>query len=175
MYSLFLLPVNNDSATTAECLWRTMAESGIIDAPDSLPVAGSGPRLMEFINYLGCSPVANQLEPNSQIKLHDFKRVTGLGGESFEKMRYSCCKQPVKDGSALLSQLTDYPSVKCPNCDATIDSHRINFRKTAGFARLFVEITNIFPKEALPNDRLLKLLSPLTGCEWNWFYSKSTL
>jgi hypothetical protein len=48
-------------------------------------------------------------------------------------------------------------------------------RKTGGFSKLFIEITNIFPKEALPNDQLLMRLASLTLSEWSWFYSKSTI
>lgn len=175
MYSLFLFPLDAESNASMESVWRTLADKGITSAKGNSPVASSGSKLMEFINYLGCSPVANQLETESLIKLHHFDRTTGLGGESIEKMRYHCCKQPVKDGPALLRQLTEHSSAKCPNCHAEIDASQINLRKSGGFAKLFIEITHIFPKEALPNDLLLKQLSSLTECEWSWFYSKPTI
>jgi len=41
----------------------------------------------------------------------------------------------------------------------------------AGYAQLFIEITDIFPKEAIPQQLLLDKLSDITNVDWQYFYS----
>jgi hypothetical protein len=41
----------------------------------------------------------------------------------------------------------------------------------AGYARLFIEITDIFPKEAIPQQLLLDKLSAIARTDWQYFYS----
>jgi len=46
----------------------------------------------------------------------------------------------------------------------------IKWTKHAGFARLFIEIGNVFPGEAVPVDELLSCLRELGIGEWVYFY-----
>jgi hypothetical protein len=41
----------------------------------------------------------------------------------------------------------------------------------AGYAQLFIEITDIFPREAIPQQILLDKLASITDVEWLYFYS----
>lgn len=45
-----------------------------------------------------------------------------------------------------------------------------NWRKSAGFARFFIEITEIYPKEAIPQPGLLSALETMSDERWKYFY-----
>jgi hypothetical protein len=45
-----------------------------------------------------------------------------------------------------------------------------DWREKAGFGRLFVQVDEIFPGEAIPNPKLMKLLARSTIAEWRHFY-----
>jgi len=46
----------------------------------------------------------------------------------------------------------------------------IRWTKHAGFARIFIEISNVFPGEAIPVDELLNTLGEMGAGDWNFFY-----
>ena len=46
----------------------------------------------------------------------------------------------------------------------------MNWRKSAGFARQFIEIFNVYPNEAVPADALLSALQQASGVTWKYFY-----
>jgi hypothetical protein len=58
----------------------------------------------------------------------------------------------------------------CPECDAQTPATGLNWRKTGAFARLFIELYNIYPHEAVPTDGILKRLREITGVEWKYIY-----
>jgi hypothetical protein len=105
--------------------------------------------------------------------VHAFERVCGLGGESIQAIRFPGCKHPISDPATLLSDHAPDDHWQCPDCGQQGAMHSINWRKTAGFAKIFIEVTPVFPGEAIPSDKLLNLLHSFTGSSWNWFYSKS--
>jgi hypothetical protein len=47
----------------------------------------------------------------------------------------------------------------------------IQWRKMAGYAHLFIEITDVFPKEAIPQTLLLDSLTDMSHTGWTYFYS----
>lgn len=145
--------------------------AGILSAPATYQ---PGNRLMEYINFLGCSPTLSCGENQSFIRLHLFDQLTGLGGLSIESIRYPECRHPVKDAVSLLINYPVLKAWKCPVCGNKGLINEFNWRKTAGISTLFIEISPIFPKEALPNDKLLQLLQNFSDTNWTWFYSQSS-
>lgn len=66
--------------------------------------------------------------------------------------------------------LTD-DTINCGLCHTASNIGKLNWRKMAGYAQVFIEITDIFPKEAIPQQALLKLLSDAYDTEWLYFYN----
>jgi hypothetical protein len=129
---------------------------------------------MEYINFLGCSPSLSSGEIESSLYLHGFKFLTGLGGESIETLRYPVCKHPVDNPAHLLASISSKLDWTCPECGNQGKIEGINWRKSAGISCFFIEISHIFPKEAIPNDSLLQKLNQCTDSRWSWFYSRSS-
>ncbi|MDT8282587.1 MAG: hypothetical protein RQ982_07210, partial [Gammaproteobacteria bacterium] len=77
------------------------------------------------------------------------------------------CQQAVKNWQQHKTDTT----IRCNHCDTISNIEDFNWRKMAGIARLFIEVTDIFPKEAIPQKLLLDKLADLTDIEWTYFYS----
>ena len=175
-YSLFLYataPLVDDLTADAIVDWLTL--QGLIRSGQTAPPFTADERLMEFINYLGCSPILTAGGIEAALLVHRFERLTGLGGDSVVTLRYPGCGHVIEDPARLL-QAGDPERCawRCAECGNEGLAQDINWRKSAGFSNCFIEISGIFPKEALPNDALLRGLADLSGSDWQWFYSRSS-
>ncbi len=139
----------------------------------SLPLQ-VGSKLMDYITFLGCSPALQRGDIESSISIHHFNQLTGLGGKSIQTIRYPGCKHPVHQPENLITSYPEVKKWKCPVCGIEGKTDEIQWRKSVGFSTIFIEISQIFPKEAVPSDKLLNALNKFTNHHWQWFYSSTT-
>jgi hypothetical protein len=132
----------------------------------------TGSRFLDYIAYLGCSP-AIQFEPGTgksefcHIKLHHYHRAHLILSKKQAKAPHCPhCRKPLAHWHE-----TTTSGIKCNHCHTPHTLDQLNWRKMAGYARLFIEITDIFPKEAIPQQLLLDKLVEITDKEWQYFYS----
>lgn len=175
-YSLFLYPSGPaHDADLPQRIVGYLVGIQFIQQQDNASIFDPGDRLLEYINFLGCSPTLRSGDTECQIRIHHFNVVTGMGGESVEAIRFPGCHHVIPNpGNLLQACQLDDPSWACPECGNTGDIKDINWRKSAGFSQLFIEVNSIFPKEALPNDKFLDLLRHYDTADWRWFYSASS-
>jgi hypothetical protein len=175
-YSLFLYPEFNPQLLPVKSqLVGTLSEVKFCRKTASTEILCGGEQLMDFITFLGCSPALESAQATFAIAIHLYDRITGMGGEAIETIRFPGCKHPLPNTSELLSNYSERKRWSCPECGQQGAIEDINWRKSAGFSNLFIEISPIFPKEAIPSDRLLELLNNTTQSRWNWFYSNSSV
>ena len=135
----------------------------------------TGDKFLDYVAYMGCAP-AIQFEANTagenfcHIKIQQFDSVK-LIHSRIQARAPHCphCGKPVKNWQQNRNETT----ILCELCATTSNIAEFNWRKMAGYARLFIEITDIFPKEATPQQSLLDKLSAITEVEWVYFYSCS--
>ena len=174
-FSLYLFPSESEATpTTSSDLRDHLSDIDLVRKNGNLDILPPGERLMEYINFLGCSPTLQSGQLECQVRIHVYNKVTALGGESVESLRYPECRHIITDPQRLLHRAFSQPNWVCSECGNSGNIKEINWRKSAGFSRLFIEISSIFPKEALPNDKLLALLHQFNQTSWSWFYSKSS-
>mgnify|MGYP001068249551 CR=1 FL=1 len=133
----------------------------------------SGERFLDYIAYMGCAP-AIQFEATDGnhdfcfIKLHQYD-VARLIYSNAQSRAPHCpaCNKPVRNWQHNMNATT----ILCDSCNTSSGIEKFDWRKLAGYARLFIEITDIFPKEAIPQQILLDKLSALSGTDWQYFYS----
>lgn len=133
----------------------------------------TGNKFLDHIAYMGCAPAIQfeASEDNSPfcfIKIHDYKSTKLIYSQ--QQSRNPHCPKCKKTLKKWHSNLTG-SQIHCDQCDTTSSIEDLNWRKMAGYARLFIEITDIFPKEAMPQQSLLQKLAEITDTDWAFFYS----
>lgn len=179
MASLILYPA--DSAwcpTQFEDLSSLLQTDGL--AGESLPPGSGagffiGDKFLNRVTFLGCAPAIN-LEPDHSrpdvefcsIRIQLEKAAPRLLIASrYPPPRCPHCRSSV---AVNIENLAADSEVACSRCHVQTPVHALNWRKSAGYARCFVEITGVYPREAVPTEVLLKSLRALSGCEWRYFY-----
>lgn len=171
--SLFLFPTDPEHRVAQPQLHDHLLSFQFIDQP----VSGidnahyTGENFLRMVTFLGCSPTI-------QFSSDDGSSFCFVRIQALEKPRMirsqkqlrppQCpeCGKPIKHWQTF----DDESSWSCPHCEQSFAAHECNWKHMAGFARTFIEITDIYPKEAIPQPGLLDKLHDLTGCRWDYFY-----
>jgi len=176
--SLFLCPKRSaftvdDFTSFVNALRQTGFISQIINQQTNSHHYMTGEKYLDYIAYMGCAPTI-QFESSDRnenfcfIKLHQYQRAELLFSQKQSRAPHCPhCRKPAKQWQDTKTANT----IKCIQCDVTSNIEDFDWRKMAGFAQLFIEITDIFPKEAIPQQLLLDKLSDISNAEWQYFYS----
>lgn len=174
--ALFLSPAEKDFIITdPEEFIGKLQDIGLIaeKLPDQINAFYTGQRYLDHIAYMGCSP-AIQFEASKKsndfchVIIHHYDKPELLVSQTQTRAPHCPnCSKPIKDWQDMLTDDT----INCGLCHTVSNFGELNWRKMAGYARVFIEITDIFPKEATPQQTLLKLLSDACDTEWLYFYN----
>lgn len=174
--SLFLYPDIHDFDTKDfSAFIATLQKINLISQPvDDIQEHHyfTGDKFLDYIAYMGCAPTIT-FEKNGNknfcfVKLLNFSSAKLLHCQQQTRAPYCPeCHKPVKDWQNNKTET----SIHCNHCDTTSSIEKFNWRKTAAYAKLFIEITDIFPKEAIPQQILLEKLTAITNVDWQYFYS----
>jgi len=191
-HKLLLHPQDPDCVPVvkAAALAGALQEIGFIGAP--VPIDGTvfyptGVNFLQLLSFLGCSP-AIELAPPADAATLERARANG----SFCHVYVSCtdtlqfradprtpaprcpaCRRPAHDWRTRLAAWQEDPARIEWMCNACGYSGRLTdlvLRKSAAFARNWVEVRGIYPSEAVPGEALLAHLRALNGCRWQYIY-----
>lgn len=167
-----------------------LREIGFIAAP--VPVADTvfypaGAQFLHLLSFLGCSP-AIELDPPAEASALETARMNG----SFCHVYLSCtdtlrfradprtaaprcpaCRRLEHDWRERIAAWQIHPpgiEWTCNGCGFNGRLTDLVFRKTAAFARSWVEVRGIYPSEAVPAGALLERLQAFSGCRWQYIY-----
>ncbi len=180
-------PITTD--TLAECLQSIglISDPVRLDAETIYPV---GEQFLQLITFLGCSPMIeielpadiDSLEAGSRDGRFCHVSLSGDGEHLHfradahpHEPRCPHCRKPDPDWREHLHAWREDRQRlhwSCAVCDYTGQLTDLNFRKSAGFGRTFIEIRGIYPSEAIPGEALLAGLQAISGCQWNILYIK---
>jgi Zn ribbon nucleic-acid-binding protein len=174
--SLLLFPADPDADPPAgEAVCATLGVLGLVGA--ALPEPATflpGPEFARHVVFAGCSPHL-VLEPPADGGAYSHVRVHGphaaprlLAGDNATAPRCPACRARLDDWRAQLAAWRADPAVPvaCVACGRTHPASRLDWRASAAVGRLFVEIGNVFPGEAVPGETLLAALGALGGGAW---------
>jgi len=180
--SLFLCPSQSDfTLDNVSGLVSALQEAGFISHPLHTTQENnaffSGDHYLDYIAYLGCSPSIQfdissiNGDPNSnfchvKIHLYDTEKLI-VSQQQARAPHCPKCSKPVKNWQDNLTG----EQILCDQCNSLSAIKDYNWRKMAGYGRLFIEITDIFPKEAIPQQLLLEKLKNISKTDWVYFYS----
>ena len=173
---LFLCPIEHDFTIEDTKQFITALEHiGLIAKPIDKQENSfyTGERYLDYIAYMGCAPTIQfeASETNSEfchIRIHQHQ-TSQLIVSKMQARAPHCpgCDKPVKDWQDNLSDET----IRCSACKTTSSIAAYHWRKMGGYARVFIEITDIYPKEAIPQQLLLDKLTGISKVDWQYFYS----
>jgi len=133
----------------------------------------TGEKYLDYIAYMGCAP-SIQFEASAEnqnfcfIKIQQHSEPQLIHSQKQSRAPHCPhCNKPVKNWPDKKTS----SNIHCDLCNNTSSIEKFNWRKMAGYAQLFIEITDIFPKEAIPQQTLLNKLAATTNVEWQYFYS----
>jgi hypothetical protein len=163
---------------------RTVLEAGLTSAGFlGEPLPGledaflSGEQFLQLVTFAGCS-VQIELSPAGDKPFchirftGPFERPVLLSGRNTRPPRCPGCRTPLREWKPALAAWREggTADITCPDCGETHPPWAWDWRQKAGFGRLFIQVEEIFPGEAVPTPGLTTLLQRLTGSEWGCFY-----
>lgn len=139
-----------------------------------------GEQFLQLITFMGCSPYLEFSPPADgrdnfcHIVLHQYADCRIFSGRQTAPPRCPACRYRIVEWRQLLQQvdIADEQQLwSCPKCGDSRHPANLDWRQNAGAGKVFVEIKNIFPGEAVPVDTLLQQLGKLTAeRKWRYFY-----
>ena len=180
--SLYLTPEQaNFNITNASTLIRALQDINLISQKINSSQQNThyftGDKYLDYIAYMGCAPTIRfEADPKDSdnnsdfcfIKIHNHQSAKLIHSQTQARAPHCPnCKKPVKNWQDSKTDST----IHCNQCHSTSNIEAFDWRKTAGYAQLFIEITDIFPREAIPQQILLDKLASITDVEWLYFYS----
>jgi hypothetical protein len=150
--------------------------SPLTGAPD--PAYEAGERFLEWITFLGCSPMVELTGVLAEggdfchVRLPPISAGPRfLAGSDVAEPICRHCKHRCGDWRRWVeSWLKDPRPGACPGCGIPQHPHELHWRKRAVFARTVVEIWGIYPSEAVPAQGLMDALARTTGGPWRHTY-----
>ncbi len=176
---LILHPADPDSVPSTARILQTLREVGL--AADEFEWEEErhyrpGERYLQLITFLGCSPVVSLGEPG--VTGDEFAHLaietmgespTLMAAGNIKQPRCPHCRKRVEPRSVPESTAAGEPW-QCPACGHETVSGRLDWRQSAGYARVFIKVWGVFEGEAVPSDELLARLKAMSGTPWEYFY-----
>jgi len=137
----------------------------------------AGDRFLRLLTFAGCS-VQVELSPTGDgpfchvLITGPFESPRFLSGRGTRPPRCPACRNPLKKWQQTLAawESGETANIPCPSCGETNPPWAYDWKEKAGFGRLFVQIEEVFPGEAVPTPELMKLVERVTHSEWRHFY-----
>ena len=153
-----------------------LGDLGLIDVASAAgdpSVYCLGHQFLTLVMFLGCSPHvlidprnAGEGQPVSDLRYHNYPEPRFLSARKPTAVRCPGCRAPASD------VVPGRPNklFTCPQCGRVSAVGDLDWRRSAGLARCFLEITGIYPHEAVPSDVLMDRLRGYSGSAWRYFY-----
>jgi hypothetical protein len=160
------------------------SKSNLIDQLRALGLAGdaietgsyfAGERFLDHIAFMGCAPSIRfapeaDNEKFTHLRIRRYDAITALIGAHAPAPGCPQCKKSFVYSDTQLKRLDNNSRWTCTYCQHAAAPWQYHWRKNAGFARVFIEITDIYPKEAIPQTSLLEDLHHCSDTEWQYCY-----
>jgi len=176
--SLLLHPADPGApAPDVATVVRALAGLGLVGDPLGPPETfRAGPEFLRHVTFLGCAPHL-VLEPPADggdafshvVIAGPFAAPRLVVGANTAVPRCPACRARFEDWRAALAGWVATPLAGCARCAACGAVQRpadLDWRETAATGRLFVEVRNVFPGEAVPGEALLRTLGRLGAGPW---------
>jgi len=176
---LLLSSQNPFLAPDASFLAAALTEAGFL----GIPLAGRkgafalGDQFLQLVTFAGCS-VQVELYPNSDSPfchiriVGPFELPVFQSGRNTRPPRCPNCRTPLRDWKRALAAWdgSQPEPIACTTCGEAGPPWTYDWKEKAGFGRLFIQVEEVFPGEAVPTPGLMDLLADSSSGEWRYFY-----
>ena len=184
---LILAPRDAEVCPDRDRLVRILSEAGFIAEriPDRDWAYLVGPEFSALLAFVGCA-VAIESDPRTGGPFcHVVVPPASVNprwchGRNTRAPRCPGCRARLSDWPLRVEQFEESASmpgadrqetaVDCPTCGEARPIRSWDWKRQGGFARLLIQVEEIFPGEAVPTEGFLRLLERATGCAWRYFY-----
>jgi hypothetical protein len=176
-YTLVLYPRDAEYCFTDKTsAFHVLAQIGLLSkpVPGKSHASYAGPRFLELITFLGCSPHVvfapeQDTDAFTYVEIPDaFDAPRLISGQNIKTPKCPSCKQAHQSWQGW----KDAPCTQqqCEHCGAELSVTAVNWRQSACCARQVIIIHEVFEGEAVPGDELLRALRDLSGIVWDYCY-----
>lgn len=176
---LLLTPRDPFFAPDPDALCARLAAAGLLGdpVPGALGTFLVGRRFLELVLFTGCSVRIELTPPVEGDGAFCHVRILGpyttpslMSGRNTRPPRCRACRASLRDWSRKRASSAS-ADIRCPACGEVAPFWTWDWKEQAGWGRLFVQIEEVFPGEAMPAPDLMNLLRELTAGEpWRQFY-----
>lgn len=172
---LFRAPLNAPPPEPAELEYQ-LREIGLIGQRFGhwRHVFLAGNRFLQLVTFLGCSPYL-RLEPEGDDDT-GFCRISFIGPFARPRLIHGSNTRPPRCphcGARMSlwreSLASDDTVISCPHCNEDSPVERLDWRRNAGSGRFFLQLSEVFPGEAVPLPAMMEHLRG-AGPAWDYFY-----
>lgn len=138
----------------------------------------AGEDFLEHVMFMGCSPHI-EFEPQGDnlrfchVRIPDSTTKPTISRDPRSPApRCAACNQGLEDWfSGLTNDAACALPPTCPHCDHMLSIEKIRWRKRSALSLSRIEIWNIFEREAVPSEGLLRRLLDSSGVHWTISYA----
>lgn len=168
---LVLYPSNPRWAPESlDAIAQALLSTGLVGEKRDDFLFSAGPNYLNLVTYLGCSP---------QIALGENEAATTIclsgildspefqAGTNLKSPRCPQCRKTVQAPETVGP---GEQTLSCNHCGYSGRAYQYDWRRTAAYGRVFIEISNVFESEAVPGEELTDCLLKATGEVWDYSY-----
>ena len=131
-----------------------------------------GNQFLSLITFLGCAPdiALTPQDDGREFCLIELPSPAASPaahfGENVKSARCPSCQKPVQ-------ALADVTEICCGRCGTPTLAWKLNWRRSACWARTVINVWNVYESEAVPGEALLDRLASVSGTAWRYCYIRS--
>lgn len=172
-------PIDHDAFIQACVDKGLIIRSKLVSAGEYLV----GDDFLQQVTFMGCSPYLKVYPDDEQDS--DFCRISipsqasvvdYKAGPVATAPRCPLCRKAGQFQENLVQQWQQKKNnfkILCSHCQQSLPLYDLDWRRNAGYYQFHIRVSNIFPKEAIPNQDLLDWLASITKKDWKYFYAQA--
>lgn len=176
---LVLAPADADWHADAASLAHWARGVGLAGTPLDDRHLRAGEDFLSLLSFLGCSPTVSFDPPDTaavgsglfyHLRVQAFDRPCFRADAMTPAPRCPECRVRLEDWRRWWPAGAEPGPCACPGCGTELRPQRLNWRRSAGVGRSFIEVLGIHAGTVQPVDALFTRLAERSGAQWGYFF-----